>query len=296
MEEIPADEWNKDKYVFDEETLQLTSWARSEWARKYAPIPALKGVHTTTQNAKLVLSAIADYSNPTYLGSWPSIDKIKAETELSRRAIQYALRALEAMGLIEEAPHLAAECPAYLAIPADKRPVFYHVYFVFDRRFVTPAYTEWVASRLGELREKYTDQRGAGCNRVPSGVQPGTERGATQDEAGCNEVPSGVQRVAYKTSTNHLSKTINDPNSETSPAPADAGDGHAVDNDHEAAFDEDQSAALDERSTNPDLLRFEQLARKDPEMRRLSDAMLLSQRSQDRDNGTPSQWTQRFTG
>jgi len=191
-----ADEWNKEKYVFKEETLQLVSWARSEWARKYAPIPALKGVHTTTQNAKLVLSAIADYSHQTYLGSWPSIDTIKAETELSRRAIQYALRALEAMGLIEEDPQLAEQCPKYLDIPADKRPVFYHVYFVFDRRFVTPVYEEWANSRLNELREKYAEQRRAGCNRVPSGVQRGTERGATGYETGCNEVPSGVQQVA----------------------------------------------------------------------------------------------------
>lgn len=261
MEELPADEWNKETYVFNEETLQLSSWARSEWARKYAPIPALKGVRTTTQNAKLVLSTIADYSNPTYCGSWPGIDTIMEETGLKRRAIQYALRALEAAGLIEEAPRLAEACPKYLAIPADKRPVFYHVYFVFDSRYITPAFTEWADSRLGELREKYAKQR----------------------RAGCNEEPSGVQRVAYKTSTKQLSKTNIDPNRDTCEA------------EKTDATIEDPSAALDALSTDPDRLRFEQLADTNPELRRLRDEFNFLKRGQT-GNTEPSQWTQRFTG
>ena len=283
MEELPADEWNKETYVFNEETLQLSSWARSEWARKYAPIPALKGVRTTTQNAKLVLSTIADYSNPTYCGSWPGIDTIMEETGLKRRAIQYALRALEAAGLIEEAPRLAEACPKYLAIPADKRPVFYHVYFVFDSRYITPAFTEWADSRLGELREKYAKQRRAGCNEEPSGVQRVTKRGATCNQTGCNEEPSGVQRVAYKTSTKQLSKTNIDPNRDTCEA------------EKTDATIEDPSAALDALSTDPDRLRFEQLADTNPELRRLRDEFNFLKRGQT-GNTEPSQWTQRFTG
>ena len=289
------EEWNENGDYFDEETLQLSGWARGEWARKYAPIPALKGVHTTTQNAKLVLSAVAGYSNPDYSGAWPGIDRIRGETGLSKRAVQYALRALECLGLIEEMPLLGKQCPKYMAIPADKRPAFYHVYFVFDSRYITPTFTEWAESRLAELREKYAEQRRAGCNRVPSGVQPGTERGATGYETGCNRVPSGVQRVAPKTSTKHLEKTLTDKRRETTPTTANAGDGGDPDNNREAAFEDNPSDALDALSTDPDRLRFEQLADTNPELRRLRDEFEMLRRGQT-GNGSPSQWAQRFTG
>ena len=181
-----TEEWNEHGEYFNEETLQLYGWARGEWAQKYAPIPALKGVHTTTQNAKLVLAIVAGYSNYRYRGAWPGINAVMEGTGLSRRAVQYAVRALEALGLIEEAPTLAKQCPDYLAIPADKRPAFYTVRFFLDSRYVTPVYIQWANERLGELRQKYAKQREAGCNRVPSGVQPGTQRGATRYRAGCN--------------------------------------------------------------------------------------------------------------
>ncbi|MDK8799546.1 helix-turn-helix domain-containing protein [Corynebacterium coyleae] len=266
-------------YVFNEETSQLSSWARSEWARKFAPIPPLKGVHTTTQNAKLVLSTVADYSNPTYCGSWPSIDTIREETGLSRRAIQYALRALEAMGLIEEAPRHADACPPYLAIPADKRPVFYHVYFIWDSRFITSDYRDWADERLAQLREKYTKQHRAGCNAVPSGVQRSTERGATGDETGCNGEQSGVQPVAYKTDTKQISNSNIYSNTYTC-----HGDEGTV------PF-KDPDEALDALSTDPDRVHAQRLADLNPDVRRLRDEVNRLKNGQTPTITAPSQWT-----
>ncbi|MGV0392986.1 helix-turn-helix domain-containing protein [Corynebacterium riegelii] len=288
--ELPDEVWNTDADVFDEKTLQLHSWARSEWARKYAPIPALKGVHTTTQNAKLVLSTVADYCNATYRGSWPGIDTLIEETGLSRRAIQYALRALEALGLIEEAPNLAKKCPKYLAIPADKRPVFYHVYFVFDSRVITPEYRQWAEERLEKLREKYAEQRQAGCNGVRSGVQRGTKRGATGYEAGCNEVPSGVQRVAYKTSTKQLSKSNNETNRENNGAQKVTGDEHAPDGATEAESFPSSTDALNALSTSPDRAHAERLADSDPAMKRLREEIEFLNRGQTSPFTATSQW------
>ena len=196
--------WNEHVYVFNEGDYQLSGYARAQWALSYAPIPPLKGLRTTTQNAKLVLATIAQRSNQEYGGAWPGVSIIAGETGLSKRAVRYTLDVLQALGLIEDAPHRAQQCPPYLSIPADKRPRFYTVNFVLDKRIVTDEYRQWADEQLDELRRKRvrrstasgttTDERGATQNTAGCNVEH--ERGATQNTTGCNVEHSGVQRVA----------------------------------------------------------------------------------------------------
>ena len=57
------------------------------------------GVPTRTLSIKLVLIKLADNANDEGI-AWPSINHISAQTGLSVRAIQYALRWLEKQNLI----------------------------------------------------------------------------------------------------------------------------------------------------------------------------------------------------
>ncbi len=57
----------------------------------------------TDPTAKLVLLALADHANGATALAWPSIARLVALTGLSERAVQQALRRLEAEGKVARA-------------------------------------------------------------------------------------------------------------------------------------------------------------------------------------------------
>src|SRR5947209_14306834 len=85
------------------------------WALNSAPIPTGRNASTLA----VVLVGLANHADPDGRNAFPAVATLVRYTRLSARSVQYALRALEDLGLIAPSdPEIVA---AYLK-RADRRP------------------------------------------------------------------------------------------------------------------------------------------------------------------------------
>jgi hypothetical protein len=86
------------------------------WALNKAPIPRNR---RDASSLAIVLVGLADHADPNGRNAFPAIARLARYTRLSERAVQYAIRTLEQLGLIRPSdPQIVA---AYIK-RADRRP------------------------------------------------------------------------------------------------------------------------------------------------------------------------------
>jgi pyocin large subunit-like protein len=112
------------------------------WVLEYSP---------AKKSSRLVLISLANHANADGRDAYPSIATIMRETLLPERTVQYALRALEEVGLIRARGRAPDE-----RIPQNRRPVNYQIVGV----------------------QSAAPQSDQGCEITRSGVRDYASRGA----------------------------------------------------------------------------------------------------------------------
>lgn len=122
-----------------------------------------------SRSARHVLLLLANCANEDGQHAFPSVARMARESGLSERAVQSALRELEAIGVIRKGEQRAASLHIKRQ---DKRPIVYDIVMI-----EAPARGENAAPREPERGEEAAPRDAAGCKSRPSGVKKSTERG-----------------------------------------------------------------------------------------------------------------------
>lgn len=143
------------------------------WALTEAPIPRDR---RDASSLAIVLVGLANHAGPDGRNAFPAIATLSTYTRLSPRSVQYALRALEELGLIRVSdPDIVA---AYIK-RADRRPHGWDL--VLKRRGPTCGVVDNSASSVdkpgAEVQTLHPEQA-HGVQRRRHGTQTATSRGA----------------------------------------------------------------------------------------------------------------------
>lgn len=131
------------------------------WALNKAPIPRNR---RDASSLAIVLVGLADHADPDGRNAFPAVATLARYTRLSERAVQYAVRALEELGLITPSdPEIVA---AYVK-RADRRPKGWDL--VIHRV---------IHNDENEVQAVHPDHQ-LGVQTRPDGVQTATSRGAS---------------------------------------------------------------------------------------------------------------------
>jgi predicted transcriptional regulator len=135
-----------------------------DWALNHAPIPSDRKNASTLA---IVLIGLANHADPEGRNAFPSVKTLVRYTRLRERAVQYALRDLENLGLITPSNRtiVAAHIPR-----KDRRPNTWNL--AIHRSMHNPVHN--LADEVHTVHPAGND----GVHTRPDGVQATTSRGA----------------------------------------------------------------------------------------------------------------------
>lgn len=134
------------------------------WALNTAPIPRER---RDASSLTIVLVGLANHADPDGRNAFPAVSRLARYTRLSERSVQYALRALEDLGLITPSdPEIVA---AYVK-RVDRRPRGWDLAVHRGAQTVHPAKQDGVQTQPGGVQT--TTERGAELAPEPSFNHP----------------------------------------------------------------------------------------------------------------------------